>query len=67
MFDAEFIVAPTCLMLDRCRWQEQLKMEIEIDFYNKIFLQESWNKKTELFCELCKGKAWLDILKKRIE
>lgn len=49
MFDAEFIVAPTCLMLDRCRWQEQLKMEIEIDFYNKIFLQESWNKKTERF------------------
>ena len=36
-------------------------------FLQQIFLQESWNKKTERFLRALQGKAWLDILKKRIE
>lgn len=54
MFYAEFIVAPTCLMLDRCRWQEQLKMEIEIDFYNKFSCEKPGIRRRNVFASFAR-------------
>lgn len=71
MFDAEFIVAPTCLMLDPgYRLQEQLKLEIEIRFLQQSFLARTpppgirrrWN----VFASLAKGSL-ARFLKKRNE